>query len=102
MSKYQCKCGGLILPEFEAFKVGDDVNFMQQKVEQFAGGLVSLEQKAYTGLITKIKGDDIQVKSGNKLYDLYRFEITPIDAPGPIEYHRIGKCRCELDQEQSA
>lgn len=102
MSKYQCKCGGLILPDFEAFKVGEDVNFMQQKVEQLGGGLVSVEQKAYTGLITKIKGDDIQVKSGNKLYDLYRFGITPIDAPGPIEYQRIGKCRCELDQEQSA
>lgn len=101
ISKYQCKCGGLILPDFESFKVGDDVNFMQQKVKQLGGGLVSVNQKAFTGIITKIEGDDIQVKSNQKLYELYRFGITPIAAPGPIEYGRIGKCRCELDQEQT-
>ena len=99
ISEYHCKCGGLILPDFESYKVDDEVNFMRQQVQQLGGGLVSVNQKAYTGIITKITGDDIQVKSGNKLYDLYRFGITPIDAPGPIEYSRIGKCRCELDQQ---
>lgn len=99
ISKYHCKCGGLILPDFESYKVDDEVNFMQQQVKQLGSGLVSVNQKAYTGIITKITGDDIQVKSGNKLYDLYRFGITPIDAPGPIEYSRIGKCCCELDQQ---
>ena len=99
MSKYQCKCGGLILPDFDAFKVGDEVNFIQQKTKDIGKGLFSISQKAYTGFITEIKGDDIQVKSGKKIYDLYRFGITPIDAPGPIEYGRIGKCRCELDHQ---
>lgn len=96
---YHCKCGGLILPDFESYKIGDEVNFMQQTAEAMGDGRYSVSQKAYTGTITKIKGDDIQVKSGNKLYDLYRFGITPIEAPGPIEYQRIGKCHCELDQE---
>lgn len=72
---------------------------MEQTAQGIGNGLYSVSQKAYTGIITKIKGDDIQVKSGNKLYDLYRFGITPIEAPGPIEYSRIGKCRCELDQQ---
>ena len=31
MSKYHCKCGGLKLPDFESYKVGDEVNFMIQK-----------------------------------------------------------------------
>ena len=30
-SKFHCKCGGLILPDFDAYKVGDEVNFMVQK-----------------------------------------------------------------------
>ncbi|MEQ1122914.1 hypothetical protein [Acinetobacter seifertii] len=25
-------------------------------------------------------------------------EMTPKEAPGPIEYLRIGQCRCELDK----
>jgi hypothetical protein len=99
MSNYQCKCGGLIFPDFEAFKVGDEVNFIQQKTKDIGKGLFSISQKACTGFITKIKGDDIQVQSNKKLYDLYRFGITPKDAPGPIEYRRIGKCRCALDQQ---
>lgn len=101
MSNYHCKCGGLILPNFDTYKVGDEVNFKQQKVKHLGGGLVSIKEKAYTGIITNIKGDDIQVKSCNKIYDLYRFGITPINAPGPIEYSRIGKCRCELDQGEN-
>lgn len=99
MSKYLCKCGGLILPNFEAFKVSDEVNFKQQEVKHLGNGLVSIREKAYTGFITKIDGDDIEVKSGQKQYELYRYAITPKDAPGPIEYFRIGKCRCEQDQQ---
>lgn len=99
MSKYHCKCGGLILPTFD-FKVGDEVNFMVEKVKALGGGQVSVNQKAYTGVITQISGDNFQVNSNNKCRVLFRYEITPIDAPGPIEYFRIGKCRCELGQEQ--
>ncbi|MBJ8475366.1 hypothetical protein [Acinetobacter bereziniae] len=101
ISKYHCKCGGLIFPDFESYKIGDEVNFIQQTTEDIGKGLFSITQKALTGIITKIKGNDIQVKSKNKLYDLYRFGITPKDAPGPIEYRRIGKCRCDLDKEAS-
>lgn len=99
MSKYLCKCGGLILPNFKTFKVGDEVHFMIEKRKPMANGKVNVSQSARNGVITKIDGDDIQVKSGNKIYDEYRYGITPKEAPGPIEYFRIGKCRCELDQQ---
>ncbi len=103
MSKYQCKCGGLILPDFDSFKVGNEVNFMIQKRRTIGNGHIAVNQKAYSGKITEIKGDDITVKTHVQTYQLYRYEITPKDAPGPIEYFRIGKCRCALEeQEQSA
>lgn len=97
-SKYRCKCGGLTLPNFESFKVGDEVNFMIEKRQPIGNGQISISQSARSGMISKIDGDDIQVKSGNKIYDEYRYGITPKEALGPIEYFRIGKCRCELDQ----
>ena len=100
MSKYKCKCGGLILPNFEAYQVGDEVNFMIQKRKNIGNGHIAVNQKAYSGKITEIKGDDITVKAHVRTYQLYRYEITPKDAPGPIEYFRIGKCRCELDQKE--
>lgn len=25
--------------------------------------------------------------------------MTPKEAPGPIDYFRIGQCRCELDKQ---
>lgn len=100
MSKYECDCGGLILPDFNIYKVGDEVNFMIQKRKSIGNGLISVNQKAYSGKIIKIEGDDITVKAKVRTYQLYRFEITPKDAPGPIEYFRIGKCRCELDQKE--
>ncbi len=100
MSKYHCSCGGLILPNFEAYQVGDEVNFMIQKRKNIGNGHIAVNQKAYSGKIIEIKGDDITVKAQVRTYKLYRFEITPKDAPGPIEYFRIGKCRCELDQKE--
>lgn len=100
MSKYQCKCGGLILPDFESFKVGDDVNFMIENKKLIRLGVLNVNQKAFKGVITKIDQDDIQVKSNNSSFKCFRYGITPIDAPGPIEYGRIGKCRCELDQKE--
>lgn len=99
MNKYQCKCGGLLYPDFDSYKVGDEVNFMVETAQHLGNGKYSVNQKAHKGVITKIKGDDIQVKSKQRVYDLYRFGITPTEAPGPIEYFRIGKCRCELDQK---
>ncbi|TVT78586.1 hypothetical protein [Acinetobacter colistiniresistens] len=103
MSKYQCKCGGLILPNFDLFKVDDEVNFMIQKRKRVSNGDILVNQKAYQGKITKIDGDDITVKAAVRTYVLSRYEITPKEAPGPIEYFRLGKCRCELDlQGESA
>lgn len=103
MSKYHCSCGGLILPNFKAYQVDDEVNFMIQKRKNIGNGHIAVSQKAQSGKIIEIKGDEITVKAPVRTYQLNRFEITPKDAPGPIEYFRIGKCRCELDQqEQSA
>lgn len=99
MSKYHCICGGLILPNFDAYKVGDEVNFMIQKREGAYQGKIFVSQKAYNGTITEIKGDEITVKTRVRTYVLYRYEMTPIEAPGPIEYLRIGQCRCELDKQ---
>lgn len=101
MSKYHCKCGGLILPDFDSFKVGDEVNCMLEIHKPIGNGLVSINQKAFIGKIIDISGDEFSIKSKNKIYEFNRGEFSPIDAPGPIEYFRIGKCRCELDQEKS-
>lgn len=101
MSKYHCKCGGLILPDFDSFKVGDEVNCMLETRKPIGNGLVSINQKAFIGKIIDISGDEFSIKSKNKIYEFNRGEFSPIDAPGPIEYFRIGKCRCELDQEKS-
>ena len=97
MSNYRCNCGGLILPNFEAYQVGDEVNFMIQKRKSIGNGNISVSQSAHSGKITKIQGNDITVKANVRTYELSRYEITPKDAPGPIEYFRIGRCRCELD-----
>lgn len=101
MSKYHCKCGGLILPDFDSFKVGDEVNCMLEIRKPIGNDLVSINQKAFIGKIIDISGDEFSIKSKNKIYEFNRGEFSPIDAPGPIEYFRIGKCRCELDQEKS-
>ncbi len=98
MSKYRCNCGGLILPNFEAYQVGDEVNFMIQKRRIIGNGHIAVSQKAHSGKITEIKGDEITVKAPVRTYQLNRFEITPKDAPGPIEYFRIGKCSCDLNE----
>ncbi|MBF7687712.1 hypothetical protein [Acinetobacter rathckeae] len=94
MSKYHCECGGLILPDFDSFKLGDTVNCMFETHKPLGNGLISVNQRAFTGIIMKISGDDFDIKSKNKIYDLKRGEFTPADAPGPIEYFRIGKCSC--------
>lgn len=98
MSKYHCNCGGLILPDFAAFQVDHEVNFMIQKRKRLRNGDILVNQKAYQGKIIKIDGDDITVKAAVRTYVLSRYEITPKDVPGPIEYFRLGKCRCDLDQ----
>lgn len=100
MSKYHCKCGGLILPDFDSFKLGDEVNCMIETTRPIGGGRLSVNQRAFTGKIIQIDGDVFQIKAKNKKYEFHRGEFSPIDAPGPIEYFRLGKCRCELDQEQ--
>lgn len=102
MSKYQCKCGGLILPDFDSFQVGHQVNCMIETQKNIGNGRIAVNQKALIGEITEINGDDFKIKSKGKFYDFKRGEFSPIDAPGPIEYFRIGKCRCELDKEQQA
>ena len=61
-------------------------------------GIFAVSQKAHSGKITEIKGDEITVKAPVRTYQLNRFEITPKDAPGPIEYFRIGKCSCDLNE----
>ncbi|MCE6855204.1 hypothetical protein KSB09_20220 [Acinetobacter baumannii] len=99
MSKYHCKCGGLILPDFNAYKIGDEINFMIQKREGAFQGKSAISQEAHEGRIIEIKDDEITVKTRVRTYVLSRYEITPKDAPGPIDYFRIGRCRCSLDQE---
>ncbi|MDC4872437.1 hypothetical protein ACT433_13720 [Acinetobacter baumannii] len=99
MPNYHCKCGGLILPDFNVYKVGDEVNFMIQKREGAYHGKIAVSQKAHNGTITEIKGDEITVKTRVRTYVLYRYEMTPKEAPGPIDYFRIGQCRCELDKQ---
>lgn len=101
ISKYHCKCGGLILPDFDSFKVGQQVNCMEETIKPFGDGRAAVRQKAFVGEIIEIDGDDFKIKSKG-CFDFQRGEFSPIDAPGPIEYFRIGKCRCELDREQSA
>ncbi len=101
MSKYHCKCGGLILPDFDAFKHCDLVNCMVETVKNIGDGKVSVRQKAFKGIIMKIDGDQFEIAANNKVYKFQRGEFTPSKAPGPIEYFRIGKCRCELDKEQT-
>ena len=81
--------------------MGDEINFMIETRKPLAAGRVSVNQKAFTGVIIKIEGDEFEVKSGKTTYELQRYEFTPKDAPGPIEYFRLGKCRCELDKEQN-
>lgn len=98
MSKYHCSCGGLILPNFEAYQVDDEVNFMIQKRRNIGNGHIAVSQKAHSGKIIEIKGDEITVKAPVRTYQLNRFEITPKEAPGPIEYFRIGKCSCDLNE----
>ncbi|HAV5431498.1 TPA: hypothetical protein JI046_12885 [Acinetobacter baumannii] len=100
MSKYQCKCGGLILPDFDSFQVGDEVNCMIETRRPIGDGMVSVNQKAFIGKIENIDGEEFKIKSRGKQYTFYKGEFSPKDAPGPIEYFRIGKCRCELDQEK--
>ena len=56
MSKYHCKCGGLILPDFDSFKVGDEVNCMLETRKPIGNGLVSINQKAFIGKIIDISG----------------------------------------------
>lgn len=100
ISKYHCKCGGLILPDFDSFKVGHQVNCMLEMRRSIGGGHISVNQKALVGEIIEINGEDFKIKSKGKFYNFQLGEFTPIDAPGPIEYFRIGQCRCELDQQQ--
>lgn len=100
MTNYHCNCGGLILLDFEAYQVGDEVNFMIQKRKSIGNGNISVSQTAHSGKITQIDGDDITVKTQVRTYELSRYEITPKGAPGPIEYFRIGRCRCELDKPE--
>ncbi|MFC2996350.1 hypothetical protein ACFODO_13940 [Acinetobacter sichuanensis] len=102
MSKYQCKCGGLILPDFDSFKLADAVNCMIETCKSIGNGQVIVRQKAFVGIITKIDGDKFTIEGNSKTHIFERGEFTPIKAPGPIEYFRIGKCRCELDKEQQA
>ena len=100
ISKYHCKCGGLILPDFDLFKVGQQVNCMEETVKPFGDGRAAVRQKAVVGSIISIDGDVFEIVGNRKTYHFERGEFTPLNAPGPIEYFRIGKCRCELDQEQ--
>lgn len=63
MSKYHCKCGGLILPDFDSFKVGDEVNCMLETRKPIGNDLVSINQKAFIGKIIYISGDEFSIKS---------------------------------------
>ncbi|MEF9955652.1 MAG: hypothetical protein RR767_00465 [Acinetobacter sp.] len=98
-NKYQCKCGGLILPDFDSFKIDDEVNCMLETRRPVGNGMVSINQRAFVGKIINIDGEKFKIKSKGKNYTFYKGEFSPKDAPGPIEYFRIGKCRCNLDKQ---
>ncbi|MCT9265080.1 hypothetical protein KTH52_12560 [Acinetobacter baumannii] len=94
MHKYYCKCGGLILPDFAAYKVGDKVKFRVQKRENRSQNKIFVSQHDYTGEITEIVEETITVKASVRTYIFLRHEIMPIDAPSPIAYLLVGSCRC--------
>lgn len=96
MFKYYCECGGLILPDFDAYKVGDKVKFRVQKRENRYQSKIFVSLKEYKGEITAIDGDAITVKAHVRTYIFNRHEIMPIAAPSPIAYLLIGSCRCQL------
>lgn len=96
MHEYYCECGGLILPDFDAYKVGDKVKFRVQKRENRYQSKIFVTQKQYTGEITKIDGDEITVKAHVRTYIFHRHEIMPLAAPSPIAYLLVGSCRCPI------
>ncbi len=95
-SKFHCKCGGLLLPDFDAYKVGDKVKFRVQKRENRYQSKIFVTQKQYTGEITKIDGDEITVKAHVRTYIFHRHEIMPLAAPSPIAYLLVRSCRCPI------
>ncbi|EPG5694154.1 hypothetical protein KWE06_08260 [Acinetobacter baumannii] len=96
MHKYYCECGGLILPDFDAYKVGDRVKFRVQKRENRSQNKIFVSMKDYKGEITEIDGDAITVKAHVRTYIFYRHEIMPLAAPSPIAYLLVGSCRCPI------
>ncbi|MGR8034820.1 hypothetical protein [Acinetobacter baumannii] len=101
MFKYYCDCGGLKLPDFDAYKVGDKVKFRVQKRENTYQSKIFVSLKEYKGEITAIDGDAITVKAHVRTYIFNRHEIMPIAAPSPIAYLLVGSCRCQLTKGMS-
>lgn len=96
MPKFNCECGGLILPNYEALYVGHSVNFSIQQRKNGYGTKIIVTQKSYSGEITAIDGDRLTVKTGVRTYELYRYDVTPKGAPTIAEYLRVGKCLCAI------
>ncbi len=94
MSKFNCKCGGLILPDYEALAIGHQVNFSIQERKNGYGHKIIVDHKHYTGEITAIDQDRITVKTRVRTFDLYRYDLTPANAPRVADYLRVGKCLC--------
>lgn len=98
MSKFNCECGGLILPNYKALTVGNSVNFTIQQRKIGYGTKIIVTQKSYRGEIIAIDGDRLTVKTGVRTYELYRYDVTPKDAPTIADYLRVGKCLCALSK----
>lgn len=97
MPKFNCECGGLILPNYDALAVGHNVNFsIQQRVNGY-GTKIIVSKKPYSGEILAIDGDRLTVKAGKRTYDLYRYDVTPKGAPTITDYLRVGKCLCAVN-----
>jgi len=94
MSKFNCACGGLIVPNYEALAVGHQVNFSIQERKNGYGHKIIVDHKYYTGEIVAIDQDRITVKTRVRTFDLYRYDLTPADAPRVADYLKIGKCLC--------
>lgn len=102
MPKFNCECGGLILPNYDALAVGDQVNFSYQERKNGYGHKIIVHHKPYTGEITSIDQDRITVKTKVRTFELHRYDVTPKGMPTLSDYLRVGKCLCLVNNMQKS
>lgn len=98
MPNYNCKCGGLVPPNYDALAVGHRVNFSIQERKNGYGHKIIVTHKPYSGEIIAIDQDRITVKTKVRTFDLYRYDLTPKGSPSVADYLRVGKCLCQIQK----